>query len=195
MGISRNEMGTPARVLAPGDVRRLQARADRGRYAVRDRTIAHLSFKAGLRACEIAGLDWSMVLARDGRIGASLMVADGAVRVFPGTLRSCRSVDCKSARASVRWFESSPLHQRCLQPCRGYGEANAQAQPVLSASRQNLAHSLHYGPRSHHPIWFMPRYHRLFEDSVRFAYSRAGSRGVFDYASDINRSSGGTRGV
>ena len=73
-------MGTPAKVLAPGDVRRFQARAGRGRYSFRDRTIAHLSFKAGLRACEIAGLDWSMVLASDGRIGVSLMIADGIAK-------------------------------------------------------------------------------------------------------------------
>jgi integrase/recombinase XerD len=33
-----------------------------------------LSFKAGLRACEIAGLDWSMVLDPSGRIGKSLMI-------------------------------------------------------------------------------------------------------------------------
>lgn len=74
------EMGTPAKVLAPVDVRRFQARVGRGRYALRDRTIVHLSFKAGLRACEIAGLDWSMVLTPDRRMNSSLMVADGIAK-------------------------------------------------------------------------------------------------------------------
>ncbi len=73
-------MGTSAKVLAPVDVRRFQARVGRGRYALRDRTIVHLSFKAGLRACEIAGLDWSMVLTPDRRMSASLMIADGIAK-------------------------------------------------------------------------------------------------------------------
>lgn len=68
-------MGTPAKVLAPVELRRLRARASRGRYARRNRAMVMLSFKAGLRACEIAGLDWSMVLTPSGRIGPSLMIA------------------------------------------------------------------------------------------------------------------------
>src|SRR5215207_8037425 len=69
-------MGTPAKVLASGEVRRLQARASRGRYALRNRVIVMLSYKAGLRACEIAGLDWTMVLVPSGSVGTSLMIAD-----------------------------------------------------------------------------------------------------------------------
>ena len=73
-------MGTPAKVLAPADVRRLEARAALGRFAARDRAIVKLSFKAGLRACEIAGLNWSMVLSTDGRVGPSLFVTDGIAK-------------------------------------------------------------------------------------------------------------------
>jgi integrase/recombinase XerD len=69
-------MGTPAKVLAPGEVRRLQMRAGRGRHAIRNKVIVLLSFKAGLRACEIAGLDWSMVLAPSGRVAQWLMIGD-----------------------------------------------------------------------------------------------------------------------
>jgi len=69
-------MSTPAKVLAAGDVRRLQVRASRGRFPLRDTVIIMLSFKAGLRACEIAGLDWTMVLAVDARVGQSLMIGD-----------------------------------------------------------------------------------------------------------------------
>lgn len=39
-----------------------------------------LSFKAGLRACEIAGLDWSMVLEPGGRIAQSLTIASGIAK-------------------------------------------------------------------------------------------------------------------
>lgn len=73
-------MGTPAKVLAPGDVRRLQARATRGRFALRDRVIVLLSFKAGLRACEIAGLDWTMVLTPDGRVGPWITVGNSIAK-------------------------------------------------------------------------------------------------------------------
>lgn len=73
-------MGTPAKVLAAGDVRRMQARAARGRYADRNRVIVLLSFKAGLRACEIAGLDWTMVLTPKGTIGDRILVSDGIAK-------------------------------------------------------------------------------------------------------------------
>jgi integrase/recombinase XerD len=68
-------MGTPAKVLTPGEVRRLMASTTSRRHGLRDRALVTLSFKAGLRACEIAGLDWSMVLGPDGRIGNSIEVA------------------------------------------------------------------------------------------------------------------------
>ena len=35
-----------------------------------------LSVKAGLRACEIAGLDWSMVLDAQGRVSGTIHVRD-----------------------------------------------------------------------------------------------------------------------
>ena len=69
-------MGTSAKVLAPGEVRRLQTRAGRGRHALRNKVMVQLSFKAGLRACEIAGLDWSMVLTPGARVGPILFIGD-----------------------------------------------------------------------------------------------------------------------
>lgn len=73
-------MGTPAKVLAPGDVRRLMTSAASRRHGLRDRALVTLSFKAGLRACEMAGLDWSMVLGPNGRIGDSLQIAGGIAK-------------------------------------------------------------------------------------------------------------------
>lgn len=69
-------MTQPAKVLAPPDLRRLCARAGRGRFAVRNRLIVLLSFRAGLRACEIAGLDWSMALTPKGRVATTLTIAN-----------------------------------------------------------------------------------------------------------------------
>jgi integrase len=69
-------MTTPAKVLAAADVRRLQVLASRGRFPHRDTVMIMLSFKAGLRACEIAGLDWTMVLGADARVGQSLLIGN-----------------------------------------------------------------------------------------------------------------------
>ncbi|QGP79592.1 tyrosine-type recombinase/integrase [Sphingobium sp. CAP-1] len=65
----------PAKVLEPDDVRLALAHVRSQRYPERNRTIILLSFKAGLRACEIAGLSWPMVLATDGGIATHINVA------------------------------------------------------------------------------------------------------------------------
>ena len=67
-------MGTSAKVLAPADVRRLAARAGKRRRGPREKLIVLLSFRAGLRACEIAGLDWTMVVTASGEVSAILAV-------------------------------------------------------------------------------------------------------------------------
>lgn len=71
---------TPAKVLAPAELRRLRKRVRHGRHGIRNDVMVLLSFKAGLRACEIAGLDWTMVLDPSGRIGNSLMIGSGIAK-------------------------------------------------------------------------------------------------------------------
>jgi integrase/recombinase XerC len=73
-------MGTSAKVLAAGDVRRFQARVGRGRFALRNRVLVMLSFNAGLRACEMAGLDWRMVVGADGKVGTCMMIHDAIAK-------------------------------------------------------------------------------------------------------------------
>ena len=72
--------GRQARVLTDAVTRRALL-AVRGRPdALRDRVMVLLSLRAGLRACEIAGLRWSMVLDPGGGVGHALAVADGIAR-------------------------------------------------------------------------------------------------------------------
>lgn len=65
----------PARVLEPEDVRRLLVHTQGQRHHLRNRVIIMLSFKAGLRACEIGGLTWPMVLKTDGRVAEQIRVS------------------------------------------------------------------------------------------------------------------------
>lgn len=73
-------MSQPARVLAAADVRRLVRHVRGHRHPTRDHAMILLSFKAGLRACEIAGLTWSMLLKPGGGIGPLLHVSGGIAK-------------------------------------------------------------------------------------------------------------------
>ena len=67
-------IGKQAKVLSPGDLRRLTTVACRGRQPERDRVMVLLAMRAGLRACEIAGLTWAMVVGANGRISQMIEV-------------------------------------------------------------------------------------------------------------------------
>lgn len=65
----------PAKVLAPAELRRVLKHVQTTRYPSRSRVMVLLSFKAGLRACEIAGLTWAMVLTGSGRLSPVLTIS------------------------------------------------------------------------------------------------------------------------
>lgn len=111
-------MGTPAKVLAAGDVRRLQARANHGRYADRNRIIVLLSFKAGLRTCEIAGLDWTMFLTPSGSIGNRLLIGDGIAKNGRGRHLPLHA-DLKSALSRLHFRMGRPLNGPVVKSQRG----------------------------------------------------------------------------
>src|ERR1019366_3522848 len=56
------------------------------RHPLRNRVIALLSIRAGLRAGEIAKLDWSMVLDPSGEIGPVIELRDHAAKKGSGRL-------------------------------------------------------------------------------------------------------------
>ena len=68
--------GKQAQSLTPHALRRLLLYAKRTAEPDRNCVIVLLSAKAGLRACEIARLEWPMVLDARGRIGAIVSVED-----------------------------------------------------------------------------------------------------------------------
>ncbi len=67
-------MGISAKVLTAADVRRVLDHVACQRNADRNRVIILLSFKAGLRACEIAGLSWPMILRPDGALNDQITI-------------------------------------------------------------------------------------------------------------------------
>ncbi|MFG6083651.1 tyrosine-type recombinase/integrase [Paracoccus litorisediminis] len=70
----------PAKVLEDGDLRRLLKAIALTRHPARNRVIVLLSFHAGLRACEIAGLTWPMVLGPTGKLTNTLAVTMGIAK-------------------------------------------------------------------------------------------------------------------
>jgi integrase len=76
--------GQPAKVLAPGDVRRLLHASNKGRYSIRNKVIVLLSIKAGLRACEISRLTWPMVLDAKGNVSNIMELPAAAAKMGSG---------------------------------------------------------------------------------------------------------------
>ena len=70
----------PAKTVLPAEVDLLLRYAENRRYADRNRVIVLLSFRAGLRACEISGLKWEMVLGSDGAVGDQILLAQGITK-------------------------------------------------------------------------------------------------------------------
>lgn len=70
----------PAKVLSPAELRRVLKHVEHTRHPTRNYAMVLLSFKAGLRACEIAGITWPMVLTGTGRISLTLTIADGIAK-------------------------------------------------------------------------------------------------------------------
>jgi integrase/recombinase XerD len=71
-------IGKQAKVVSPDQVRAPLAWLAQRRNAERNKLIVLLSFKAGLRAKEIASLRWSMVLNADGEIGTHIHLTNAA---------------------------------------------------------------------------------------------------------------------
>jgi integrase/recombinase XerD len=106
--------GSPAKVLERGDVRAALVAARRRRNPERDQVMVLLSVRAGLRACEIAALTWSMVADARGRIGTVLELPAHSAKCGSGRrvplhpeLRSAltRLKHAKPANEHVVWSE------------------------------------------------------------------------------------------
>lgn len=68
--------GRQAKYVTRAQLRVALKHARKGRYPLRDQVMILLSHKSGLRAQEIALLNWSMLLASDGTLANHIAIAD-----------------------------------------------------------------------------------------------------------------------
>lgn len=78
--------GKQAKIISDSELRQLLKLARQSRYPARNKVIVLLSAKAGLRACEIAGLTWAMAQDATGRVGRVLEVRDRIAKKQRGRL-------------------------------------------------------------------------------------------------------------
>lgn len=94
-------LGRQAKVLSPGALARVLARVRQHTFPARDRVIVLLSVQAGLRAAEIAGLTWSMVLDDRGRVGDVIAIHSSIAKKGSGR-RVPIHVDLKRALVALK---------------------------------------------------------------------------------------------
>jgi integrase/recombinase XerD len=69
-----------AKVLRPGQIRAVLGHISRTRHPLRNRVIFLLSLRAGLRAMEIASIEWRMVTDAEGNISDTLRLTNAAAK-------------------------------------------------------------------------------------------------------------------
>ena len=111
-------MTSPATTLAPADVRRLMTALGRRRSAVRDTVIVLLSFKAGLRAGEIASLDWAMVLGANRRVADYLQLPGRVVKYGHGRRVPLHS-ELKTSLTALHSLQDHPTSGPVIRSQRG----------------------------------------------------------------------------
>lgn len=79
-------LGKQAKILTKAQVDSVAAFLLTRRNGLRDQTIFLLSVRAGLRAKEIAHLEWSMVVDADGEVGDSIHLTDEASKGRSGRI-------------------------------------------------------------------------------------------------------------
>lgn len=107
--------GRQAKLLSETHIQKALRTLARRRSVMRDRVMLLLSVRAGLRACEIAGLDWSMVTEPNGRISRLMTVHDRIAKKGGG--------------------RRIPMHDELISAIREYGATVRKTGPLLPSSR------------------------------------------------------------
>ncbi|WP_118858308.1 tyrosine-type recombinase/integrase [Sphingomonas mesophila] len=108
----------PAKVLGPADVRLLLKHVTGQRYPERNRVMVLLSFKAGMRACEIAGLSWPMILGSDHSLSSQVVVGNDIAKGGSGRAIPMHA-DLKRALKALHRLERRPRSGNVIRSERG----------------------------------------------------------------------------
>jgi integrase len=160
-------LGKQAKVISPETLNRMLAYAAGTRQPHRDAVIVMLSVKAGLRACEIAGLEWSMVMTDKSKIGDT--------------------IDIRSAIAKKGSGRRIPMHPDLQQALRVHWRSRASDTYVVASNRG--------GPMRANSIvnWFVVLFHEL---NLTGCSSHSGRRTfVTAAAKNVHRAGGSLRDV
>jgi integrase/recombinase XerC len=93
--------GKQAKVLRPRELQRLLDHVSHSRHPERDRVIVLLSFKAGLRAMEVANLRWSMILTGTGELADTISLTNKASKGTGGWRTIPLHTELRAALASL----------------------------------------------------------------------------------------------
>jgi integrase/recombinase XerC len=102
-------LGKQAKIISPQTLRQMLAYARRTRQPERDTVIVWLSVKAGLRACEMARLEWSMVLTDKGKIGDAIDIRNAIAKRGSGR-RIPMHPSLRKALADLWRVRTSDIH-------------------------------------------------------------------------------------
>lgn len=94
--------GKQAKVIRATELRRLLDHVSHSRHPERDRVMVLLSFKAGLRAKEIAGLRWSMVTDASGELADCIALPNAASKGQGGGRTIPLHGDLRNALAALK---------------------------------------------------------------------------------------------
>lgn len=97
--------GKKAKILSPAQIKTTLSYLSETRHCERDTVMFLLSLKAGLRACEIAGVSWMMLMSSSGAIGEVLELEDriskmGSGRTIPISADLLAALKLLQARVS-----------------------------------------------------------------------------------------------
>ena len=102
-------LGKQAKVISPETLQHMLDYARQTRQPERDAVIVLLSVKAGLRACEIAGLQWSMVTTDNGDIADVIDIRNAIAKKGSGR-RIPMHLGLKGALAELWRVRTSDTH-------------------------------------------------------------------------------------
>jgi integrase len=110
--------GRQAKILSDTSLRRMLAEAGRGATPERDRVMVLLSVRSGLRAGEIAKLDWTMLLDARGRVADRIELYDRAAKKGSGR-RVPLHVELRRALRTLHRLQGRPRSGPVVRSLRG----------------------------------------------------------------------------